>query len=237
MLVVSLRHWFSLSGGNGALSIRFLTSSLTRFLVSWKERSFYQRRAQTFLQQLNGFSLELNHAPARLAGHWGLVPMSLKVPARHGLSKWIGKLVRSMNMRNTQFTSSNLISNEMEVNGNALHTRMEHGVGANISGTYIVTIDDWSGWDWNFQLLKKIHDPIDFSGCGGNGPIFGFGGGSSNCLLLFITPRDRIGSKENNISWSGSSIIRITGPIGIRKCVKSARRILTEQETLVKSAN
>lgn len=30
----------------------------------------------------------------------------------------------------------------MEVNGNALHTRMEHGVGANISGTYIVTIDD-----------------------------------------------------------------------------------------------
>ena len=48
--------------------------------------------------------------------------------------------------------------------------------------------------------LKKIHDPIDFSGSGGNGPIFGFGGGSSNCLLLFITPRDRIGSKENNIS-------------------------------------
>lgn len=86
--------------------------------------------------------------------------MSLKVPARHGLSKWIGKLVRSMNMRNTQFTSSNFISNEMEVNGNALHTRMEHGVGANISGTYIVTIDDWSGWDWNFQLLKKIHDRL-----------------------------------------------------------------------------
>lgn len=105
-------------------------------------------------------------------------------------------------------------------------------VGANISGTYIVTIYDWSGLDWNFQLLKKIHDPIDFSGCGGNGPIFGFGGGSSNCLLLFRTPRDRIGSKENNISRSGSSIIRITGPIGICKCVKSARRILTEQETI-----
>jgi hypothetical protein len=130
MLVVSLRHWFSLSRGNGALSIRFLTSSLTRFLISWKERSFCQRRAQTFLQQLNGFSLELNHAPARLAGHWGLVLLSLKVPARHELSKWIGKLVRSMNMRNMQFTSSNLISNKMEVNGNALHTRMEHGVGA-----------------------------------------------------------------------------------------------------------
>lgn len=49
-------------------------------------------------------------------------------------------------MRKTQLTSSNLISNEMKVNGNALHTRMEHGVvGANISGTDIVTIDDWSG--------------------------------------------------------------------------------------------
>lgn len=140
-------------------------------------------------------------------------------------------------MRKTQFTSINFISNEMEVNGNALHTRMEHGVGANISGTYIVTIDDWSGLDWNFQPLKKIHDPIGFSGCGGNGPIFGFSGGSSNCLLLFRSLRDRISSKENIISRSGSFIIRITGPIDICKCVKSARRILTEQDTTVKSAN
>jgi len=95
--------------------------------------------------------------------------MSFKVPARHGLSKWISKLVRSMNMRNTQFTSSNWISNEMEVNGDVHHTRMEHEVVANITGTYIVTIDGWSGWDLKFQLLKKIHDPIDFSGSGGNG--------------------------------------------------------------------
>lgn len=41
--------------------------------------------------------------------------------------------------------------------------------------------------------------------------------------------RDRIGSKENNISWSGSSIIRITGPIGICKCEENGARDLSQE--------
>jgi hypothetical protein len=62
-----------------------------------KELSFYKCIARTFLQQLNGFSLELDQLmPLQ---DWPAiedrpVPLSLnKVPAREELSKWIGETV------------------------------------------------------------------------------------------------------------------------------------------------
>ena len=36
--------------------------------------------------------------------------------------------------------------------------------------------------------MKKIHDPIDFSGSGGNGPIFGFGADRAGDKVGFYSP-------------------------------------------------
>lgn len=112
-------------------------------------------------------------------------------------------------MINPHLVSRDLIANKMKVNSNVLHPGMEDGVGAEIGSTNVVTINGSCSRDNNTKFEKML-DPIQFSSSSRNGSIFCLRGRAGNSLLLFGIPRDGFGTKKNNISGSGCSVIFIT---------------------------
>jgi len=51
---------------------------------------------------------------------------------------------------------------------------VENRIGAQLSGTYIVTVNDWTGWQWETKITEQRGYPIEFSSSVGNRPVFCF---------------------------------------------------------------
>ena len=116
------------------------------------------------------------------------------------LSKYISKLIFRRDMSDTKSTILNLIPYEMKIYGNRLHSRMKNGIGTELSGPNIITINDRAVGKRNTKIGQEITNEIKFSSSICNGATFCLSGRSSNSPLLFRTLGNWIFSKINNIS-------------------------------------
>ena len=165
-----------------------------------------------------------------------LGPMSLEMFAGESFGEGVSKLILCINMRHTQLMARHLIPNKEKINGNMLHAAMEDGIGTDISGTHIVTVDDRGGRYLYLKFLEKVTDLVEFCSCRSNGTKFCFSGWSGNCVLLFGTPANGCGTKEHNICHCGSTVIRITRPICIGKGMKIEWRTSGKDQAVGKGA-
>ena len=117
-----------------------------------------------------------------------------------GLSKCISKLIFRRDMSDTKSTILNLIPYEMKIDGKMLHSGMKNGIGTELSGPNIITINDRAVGKRNTKIGQEITNEIKFSSSICNRAIFCLSGRSSNSPLLFRTPGNRIFTKINNIS-------------------------------------
>jgi hypothetical protein len=99
----------------------------------------------------------------------------LKLQLGQRLGKSIGELIMSGNKPNIKTPLQDLISNEVVVNFNVLHTTMEHRIRREVLGTHVVTPQACAARRRYMQFSKKGLNPNELGYCIGHGLVLGLG--------------------------------------------------------------
>jgi hypothetical protein len=87
-------------------------------------------------------------------------------------------------------TDDNLLSDEMKINLHMLRALMLNGVGGEVHGTDVVTVDESAARWRSLELMQELAQPGGLSHTIGDDTILGFGAGARDDSLLLGRPGD-----------------------------------------------
>ena len=118
-------------------------------------------------------------------------------------------------MKNTDSTYGNLFPDEVKVDFHVLGALMLYGVGGEVDGANIVTVDKAGGIQGMVNFLEQLPQPGDLSDAVGNCPVFSLGTRPGDGGLPLGGPGDQAVPEEDGISGGGAAGVRAAGPISI----------------------
>jgi hypothetical protein len=103
-------------------------------------------------------------------------------------------------MEDADLTDDNILSNEMKINLHMLHALMLNGVGGEVHGVDVVTVDE-SATRWrSLKLMQELAQPGGLSHTIGDDTVLDFGAGAGDDSLLLDRPGDQIVPEEHGIA-------------------------------------
>jgi hypothetical protein len=119
-------------------------------------------------------------------------------------------------VQDVDITDGNMLPNEVEVDLDMLRTLVLNGVGGEVDGADVVTIDDGALWQRSMELLEELLEPTSLSHAIGHGMILSLGAQSGDDVLALGGPRDEVVTEEHIVARGGPVCIWATHPIRIR---------------------
>jgi hypothetical protein len=96
-------------------------------------------------------------------------------------------------------TNDNLLSNEIKINLHMLCMLMLNGVGGEVYGADVVTVDKGAPRRRSLELVEQLSQPSGLSHAVGNGTILGLSAGAVDDGLLLGQPRNQVVPQEHRI--------------------------------------
>ncbi|VVA23940.1 Hypothetical predicted protein [Prunus dulcis] len=127
---------------------------------------------------------------------------------QQGFGESVSKLTNSRDMRHLKKTMSDMIPYKLKIN----------------------IRDNRCCRERNAKFTQYALNPCEFSSGSSNRPVFGFGGGAREGLLLMGAPRDQISTEVDNITSLRLAIITITSPVSIGKGIEMMRGVATKMK-------
>jgi hypothetical protein len=89
-------------------------------------------------------------------------------------------------------TNDNLLSNEIKINLHMLCMLMLNGVGGEVYGADVVTVDESAALWWSLELMQELVQPGGLSHTIGDGTVLGFGTGAGDDSLPLGRSGDQV---------------------------------------------
>jgi hypothetical protein len=104
-------------------------------------------------------------------------------------------------MEDADLTDGNLLSDEMEINLHMLRALMLNGVGGEVHGADVVTVDE-SATRWrSLELMQELPQPDGLNHTIGDGTVLSFGAGAGHDSLPLHRPGCPRGTRHS-LTWS-----------------------------------
>jgi hypothetical protein len=119
-------------------------------------------------------------------------------------------------MQDADITDGNVFPDEVEVDLDMLGMLVLNGVGGEVDGVDIVTVDESALWQWSMDLLEELLEPTSFGHTIGHDMILSLDARAGDDVLAFGGSGDKIVAEKHMIACGGSACIRATRPVCIR---------------------
>jgi hypothetical protein len=103
-------------------------------------------------------------------------------------------------MQDADITDGNAFLNEVEVDLNMLHTLVLNGIGGEVDGANVVTVDESAHWQWSMVLLEELPEPTSSGHAVGHGVILSLDTQSGDNILALGGPGNEVVAEEHNIA-------------------------------------
>jgi hypothetical protein len=103
-------------------------------------------------------------------------------------------------MENTDMADGNLLSDKMKINLHMLGALMLNGVGGEVHGVDIITVDKGGPRQWGLELVEQLSQPSGLSHAVGNGTILGLSTGVGDNGLPLGRPGNQVVPREHYIA-------------------------------------
>ena len=141
----------------------------------------------------------------------------------HGLREHIFNLEGSRNMRKGKDTTIQYFPNKMTVHLNVFGTLMKDGIGSNLNGTSVVSMER-SRLELNItNLSKETTKPQNLKTSRRHCTVFGFSQRFGDAILFLTLPRYQRVTKKHAPTYYRSSSFRASCPIYITVSHKPKR--------------
>jgi hypothetical protein len=118
-------------------------------------------------------------------------------------------------MKDVDLTNGNLLSDEMKFNLDMLRALMLNGVGGEVHGADVVTVDESVAQCQSLELMQELAQPGGLSHTIGYGTVLSFGAGAGDDNLLLGRPGDQVVPEEHNIARRGATSVRAGSPVDV----------------------
>jgi len=139
-------------------------------------------------------------------------------------------------MKDTNITSGNPLSDEVEVDLDVLGALMLNGVGGHVDGADVVAVDQSSSTKRDVKFLEKLSQPRRLYNSIGDSAILSLSTGARDGLLPLGRPRNQIITEEHGIARGGLTCVRTTSLVGVRVDHQLSRRRRSQEKPEMKSA-
>jgi hypothetical protein len=127
----------------------------------------------------------------------------------------VGELRCRQNMKDTDLSDGNLLSDEMKINLHMLRALMLNGVGGEVHGADVVTVDKSAARWRSLELMQEQAQPGGLNHTIGDGTVLGFSAGARDDSLPLDRPKDQVVSEEHSIARRGATSVRAANPVDI----------------------
>jgi hypothetical protein len=127
-------------------------------------------------------------------------PKFQKHRCRQTLREDVHDLGGRRHVQDADITDGNAFPNEVEVDLNILRTLMLNGVGGEVDGTDVVTIDESVVWQRSMEHLNELSEPTSFSHVVGHGAILSLGARLGDDVLALGVPGDKVIAEEHSVA-------------------------------------
>jgi hypothetical protein len=103
-------------------------------------------------------------------------------------------------MEDVDLTDDNLLLDKMKINLNMLGALMLNGVGGEVHGADIVTVDMCAPRRWDLELVEQLTQPGDLSHAVGNGTILGLSAGAGDNGLPLGRSENQVVPQKHRIA-------------------------------------
>jgi hypothetical protein len=131
------------------------------------------------------------------------------------------KLRSGRDMKNSYVSDGNLLANEVEIELDMLCALMLDGVGGEVHGVDVVTIDQGTSRQRAVQLLEQLTKPRRLDDVVDHDAVLSFGAGAGDDRLPLRGLGDEAVAKEDNDIESGAMGVGTTTPN--RRCRQRGR--------------
>jgi hypothetical protein len=114
-------------------------------------------------------------------------------------------------VQDADIINGNAFSDKMEVDLDMLCTLVLNGVGGEVDGADIITVDESALWQWSIELLEELPEPTSFS----HGVILILSARAGDDVQALGEPGDEVIAKEHSIAWGGLAYIQATRSVRI----------------------
>jgi hypothetical protein len=115
-------------------------------------------------------------------------------------------------MEDADFTNGNLLSDEMKINLHLFHALMLNGVGGEVHGPDVVTVDESAARWRSLELMQELAQSGGLSHTIGDGTVLGFGAGAGDDSLPLGRLGDQVVPEEHGIARCEATSFRAANP-------------------------
>jgi hypothetical protein len=119
-------------------------------------------------------------------------------------------------VQDADITDGNAFPDEVEVDLDMLCALVLNGVGGEVDGADIVTVDESALRQRSMELLEELPEPTSFSYAVGHSAILSLGARAGDDVLVLGGPRDEIITEKHSVARGGPTCIWATCPVCIR---------------------
>jgi hypothetical protein len=127
----------------------------------------------------------------------------------------VGELRCRRDMEDVDLTDGNLLSDEMKINLHMLRALMLNGVGGEVHGTDVVTVDESAARWRSLELMQELAQPGGLSHTIGDDTVLGFGAGVGDDSLPLGRPGDQVVPEEHGIARRGAMSVRTASLVDV----------------------
>jgi hypothetical protein len=98
----------------------------------------------------------------------------------------------------------------VEVDLDMIYTLVLNGVGEEVDGADVITVDESDLLQWSMELLEELPEPTSFGHTICHDVILSLGARSGDDILALGGPEDEVVAEEHNVVRGGPARIRAT---------------------------
>jgi hypothetical protein len=135
-------------------------------------------------------------------------------------------------MEDVDLTDGNLLSDEIKINLHMLRALMLNGVGGEVHGADVVTVDESAARWRSLELMQELAQLGGLSHTVGDGMVLGFDTGVGDDSLPLGRPGDQVVPEEHDIARRGAMSVRVASPVdvGVDDQVEAGRAVQQQAE-------
>jgi hypothetical protein len=118
-------------------------------------------------------------------------------------------------MKDTDVPDGNVLMDKVKINLNMLGVLVLNGVGGEVDGTDVVTVNQSDLWQGAAQLHKQLMKPTLLYHIVGHGAVLHLYARTGDDTLTLWEPGNEVVTQEHRVAYSGSASVGTTGPINI----------------------
>jgi hypothetical protein len=119
-------------------------------------------------------------------------------------------------VQDADINDGNAFPYEVEVDLDMLCVLVLNGVGGEVDGADVVTVDESALRQRSMELLEELSEPTSFSYAVGHGAILSLDARAGDDVLVLGGPGDKIVTEKHSVARGGPTCIRATCPVRIR---------------------